>query len=331
MSAPDPRQFYINQEQVRSRYGGLSQTSQFMVQLGLYPSSSSIGVERHLTNSSVFDESNSTRTLNFLCSEATLPGSTFDVMELSGARQGIIERMPNRRVYTDFDLTFYVDSDYKTLRLFEEWMNYIDPITNNDGSYQGSSKGQTGYADNNSYYRFSYPNYYKRPILIHKFERNLLQKDSYNTSKNGAVKSGVVKKANEVPIVSYMFLEAFPLNVQAIPLSYEGTDITKVSVNFSYTRYMTTKNAGPGKTASDVAKDEVTKDFKNPYFDEVAGGNFIPFSTDFNLGLSETPTYNFNENPFNMEYQPAINDFSNLSGLDLGIDYSSYSFDNFST
>ena len=128
-----------------------------------------------------------------------------------------------------------------------------------------------------------------------------------------------------------MFLEAFPLNVQAIPLSYEGTDITKVSVNFSYTRYMTTKNAGPGKTASDVAKDEVTKDFKNPYFDEVAGGNFIPFSTDFNLGLSETPTYDFNENPFNMEYQPAINDFSNLSGLGLGIDYSSYSFDSFNT
>ena len=58
-------------------------------------------------------------------------------MELSGARQGVIERMPNRRVYTDFDLTFYIDSKYKTLRLFEEWMNYIDPLTNNDGAYAG--------------------------------------------------------------------------------------------------------------------------------------------------------------------------------------------------
>ena len=51
----------------RSMFGGLTQTSQFMVQLGLYGNFvSSVGVENHLRDADVFDERNGTRNLIFL-------------------------------------------------------------------------------------------------------------------------------------------------------------------------------------------------------------------------------------------------------------------------
>lgn len=245
MSAPDPRQFYTKIQDVQSRFGGLTQTSQFMVNLGLNSGSSIYGqVEGHLSNANVFDDRNGTSDFNFFCSDATLPGSAFDVMEVQGARQGLIERMPNRRVYTDFDLTFYVDSEYKILRLFEEWMNYIDPITNADGQYLGDPRGMTGFGDPNCFYRLRYPNSYKRPIVIHKFERGFLKDKSMNKF------SSDLKEKRKSNILSYIFLEAFPTNIQAIPFSYDGSTLTKVSVNFSYTRYLVTQNAGIGRGAS---------------------------------------------------------------------------------
>lgn len=308
MPGPHPSTFYRKINDVQEMFGGLTQTSQFMVQLGLYGNFvSSVGVENHLRDANVFDERNGTADYNFLCSEATLPGSTFDVMELSGARQGVIERMPTRRVYTDFDLTFYIDSRYKVLRLFEEWMNYIDPLINNDGAYAGDPQGQTGFGDRNCYYRFQYPNYYKRPIAIHKFERNLLKPRGMNR------RSGDVK--DKTAVLSYIFLDAFPLNVQAIPFSYQGTDITKVTINFSYTRYLVNRNSGIGKGASAVAKDAaVAGNFSGSFFDEVFVNNYIEsgeiwtnnilgesFSNDYSMkfdGIDNSAIWNIENTDF---------------------------------
>ena len=242
MSAPDPRQFYTRIQDVQQRFGGLTQTSQFMVQLGLAGGGFGDSVESHLLNSDVYDKLNGTSDHNFFCSDATLPGSTFDVMELQGARQGIIERIPNRRVYTDFDLTFYVDNQYKILRLFEEWMNYIDPIHSTTEVYTGSGKGMSGFGDNNCFYRLRYPNSYKRNIMVHKFERDIIRGKTMNRS------SGDIKDKKDVNILTYIFLESFPLNIQAIPFAYDGSTITKVTVNFAYTRYMVCKNSGIGKS-----------------------------------------------------------------------------------
>ena len=60
--------------------------------------------------------------------------------------------------------------------------------------------------------------------------------------------SGDIKDKKDVNILTYIFLESFPLNIQAIPFAYDGSTITKVSVNFAYTRYMVCKNSGIGKS-----------------------------------------------------------------------------------
>ena len=45
-------------------------------------------------------------------------------------------------------------------------------------------------------------------------------------------------------LLTYRFIDAFPTNITALPLSYEGSTITKTTINFSYTRYTTIKNTG---------------------------------------------------------------------------------------
>jgi len=167
-------------------FKALSLTSQFKVSLFLSIGNGSITNAKqgdrtllnHLDSCGLLKDNSDLDKYDFLCSEAVLPGSTFDMAEEYGSRQGIIERFPTRRIYSDFNLTFYVDADYSLIRLFEEWMNFIDPLYAKNGNqvleYQGSPTGQAGnyYLDSNDFYRFKYPNTYKKLIGITKFERN---------------------------------------------------------------------------------------------------------------------------------------------------------------
>ena len=232
--------YYAKMSQVSAIIGKLSQTSQFMVNLNL--AANSTGVNGHLASCGLLTNPKS---YDFLCSDVTLPGSSFDMSEESGSRQGVIERFATRRIYTDFDLTFYVDDNYNSLRLLEEWMNYIDPINSSAGAYQGSSGGQTGFNDSNNFYRMKYPNHYKRSISVVKFERNFLANPSVSNSD-----------FRSQPLLKYTFIDAFPMNIVAIPFSYESSTITKVTASFNYTRYIVEKTGFdvPKTTSSGTPK-----------------------------------------------------------------------------
>jgi hypothetical protein len=143
-------------------FGKLSLTSQFKVSLHLTDNDTELmgwlrtaGITDNLQVSKLFD---------FYCAETALPGATFDVTEEIGSYQGIIERFPTKRVYPDVTMTFYVDYDYKLIRLFEEWMNYINPLYTNSGEVQPSSKGQGNAKNTPDFFRLRYPSSYKRII-----------------------------------------------------------------------------------------------------------------------------------------------------------------------
>ena len=235
MATYSPELLYKKMNDVQETFGALSQTSQFMVSLNLARSSEPGTLQNWLTTCGLFKETSGTsETYDFMCSEATLPGSTYDMAENSGDRQGVLERFPIRRIFTDFDLTFYVDKEYNTIRIFEEWMNWIDPLNAGTNLYSGSESGQNeGFnQERNSFYRFRYPDSYKTNINIIKFERGFWKNPNKDNKED---------KLQEQPILNYTFIDAFPMNISAIPFSYEGTQITKLSVNFSYTRYTVSK------------------------------------------------------------------------------------------
>lgn len=216
-------------------FGNLSLTSQFKVALHL---STTQGGDSNLlawlASAGLTLDGPTNTYYDFFCSEAALPGSTFDVAEEVGSRQGVIERFPTKRIYPEFSMTFYVDNDYKIIRLFEEWMNYINPVYNATGRIATTQFGQGNAKDPENYFRFRYPDTYKRIISITKFERN------FQLSGNQTQ----VSKVGFPPHLTYRMIDAFPTNITAIPVTYEGSTITKSTVSFSYTRYVIEKNAG---------------------------------------------------------------------------------------
>jgi len=213
-------------------FGKLSLTSQFKVSLHLTDNDTEL--MGWLRNAGITDNLQISKLFDFYCAETSLPGATFDVTEEIGSRQGVIERFPTKRVYPDVTMTFYVDYDYKLIRLFEEWMNYINPVYTNSGIVGASSKGQGNAKNSPDFFRLRYPASYKRIISIVKFERD------FNTDKPNQP-GGVI---NDVPRITYRLIDAFPTNIAAMPVTYEGSTITKTIVTFSYSRYVIEKHKG---------------------------------------------------------------------------------------
>ena len=167
---------YLSIPNASPLFSKLAISSQFKVSLDLVRRSQigdNVGLLEHLTNCGLFEQGSSRQTYDFLCSSASLPGSNFNISEEMGSRQGMTERFAARRIYNEFDLTFYIDNDYNALRMLEEWMNFINPVYNEDnGRYDGAEGSQlNAYQERNTYSRFRYPDDYRRKISITKFER----------------------------------------------------------------------------------------------------------------------------------------------------------------
>ena len=137
------------------------------------------------------------------CSEASLPGSSVATMDITNDYHGVTEKHGYRRMYDDrADFQFYVDSDYKMIGYFESWIAYIT----------GDNERRLG---SNYTYRVQYPKDYRTNFLITKFERNL-----------------------EGKYLRYEFIDAFPSSINSMPISYDASQLLKVSVSLSYSRYV---------------------------------------------------------------------------------------------
>jgi len=215
-----------------------------------------------LQSCGIFRDNDKQRRFELLATEATLPGTSMSVVQEVGSRQGIRERFATQRQYTDISIGFYVTSDYTSLRLFQEWVNYMNPLfTGNDGQpFPTGSRG--GYPTSgalNGFHRFRYPNQYKRDIQITKFERDFGKFvkgeatdgnkpyvspyedfSTFDINDFGDSRPLPTMKDFEGPsrhVISYNFINAFPIAIQDIPLSYGNGQVLQVQVDFSYDRY----------------------------------------------------------------------------------------------
>lgn len=142
-----------------------------------------------------------------LCSSAVIPGSSLATANINGDFMGVQEKMAHTRIFTQMQLEFYVDSDYRMIKFLEHWMEFI---TNGSGLNQ---------ADRRYYYRMRYPSQYKcNETRIIKFDKDY---------------------RNEL---EYKFIGMFPINLSSTPISYGTSDILKVNVSFEYERYIAGKS-----------------------------------------------------------------------------------------
>jgi len=77
----------------------------------------------------------SAKSLKYRCETAQLPGRTFATTEQK--TYGPIEKYPYLNTYNDLDLTFIIDDDMNQKVFFDAWMNYINPLYNNNMRYKG--------------------------------------------------------------------------------------------------------------------------------------------------------------------------------------------------
>ena len=149
--------------------------------------------------------------LNLLCNETVLPGSSLATHSITSDFTGVTEKHAYRRNFDDrIDLTFMVNADnnaYLPIKFFEGWIKYIS-----------DEKTEQGYGvpDKQYSYRMKYPEEYYGGLAITKFERN---------HHSGG------------PELTYHFVNAFPISMTSMPVSYDTSQMLKCTVSFSYIRY----------------------------------------------------------------------------------------------
>ena len=147
-------------------------------------------------------------TAGLLCSNVSLPGSSNATADIDGHYMGVVEKMATARLFTEIQAEFLVDSDYKTVKFFEHWIEYM-------ASGSGEDQAGDGY-----YIRMMYPDEYKsNQTKIIKFDRD------YNAE------------------IEYTFYGLFPKALNDIGVSYDQTDALRLSVTFSIDRYICGKNS----------------------------------------------------------------------------------------
>ena len=176
--------------------------------------------------------------LSLSCCDATLPGSTFQTHDVM-AYAGVNEKFAYMRAYDDrSDFTFYVNEQYLQLKYFEGWSSYIA-----DEQYIENARG--GIRSKTYNYRMNFPEDYRGSIRISKFER------SY-----GGEKTGKNQKIGRT--LDYIFVDAYPLSIASIPVSYNSSELLKCTVSFTYSRYYIESKALGGITLPNASSNQGT-------------------------------------------------------------------------
>ena len=163
----------------------------------------------------VFDTGNpSTREMNVLCSQATLPGKQILTAE---RRHGMeFQKVAYGYAVDDVSMTFYMMNDYGVKKYFDSWADSIVDQENGEVAYKAD---------------------YAKTIKIHQ-----LRKPQFGFSANlGPLKANLGIGGGSVYTVELE--EAFPTTLGAIQLSNDLDGLVQFTVTLSYTKWRTV-NAG---------------------------------------------------------------------------------------
>ena len=163
--------------------------------------------------------------IDLSCCDASLPGSTLQMATLTDSYTGVTENYAYRRAYDNrADFSFYVDynpskTPYSVIEVFENWI-----------SYAAGEDNERGQENPNYFYRVNFPdNYIAQKLNIKKFEKDYSK------------------------YLEYTFINSFPQSIASMPVSYEGSQVLKCTVSFSYQMYVLNSKVGPGLPKPEVS------------------------------------------------------------------------------
>ena len=239
-----------------SKFGNIAQSSQYRVHWGWPPQVQSYLNSQRIPNV-LMNEG------GVLCKATSLPGSSLATHDVTTDFYGVTQKSAYRRQFDgSIDLTFYIDSDYGMLYMFEGWLEYIMQMKCDSGD--PNSKGVT--------YTASYPDSYRCLLFLHKFNKDHQGVPSSRRGVHGAATNVYGEPGN----IIYTFVEAFPQNISSTSVSYDPSQNLEFTVSFAYTRYITSRSVsrnGGSAGIPDTGRNQATKsspidnpsnpDFKN--------------------------------------------------------------------
>ena len=161
--------------------------------------------------------------VHMLCDEAQLPNVQTATGQLSGRFLGEqAVQYPHSRLFTDVGLGFLCDAKLIPLKFWTHWYNWMftgeeDPEYKVTENQLYKHKTVTP-AQSNRVNRLKYQDSYAAEVRIVKTEPNAI-------ASNG-----------RAPI-SYILENAYPYSIEAVPLSYGSSQLTRVNVNLYYSRH----------------------------------------------------------------------------------------------
>ena len=205
-----------------SKFGNIAQSSQYRVHWA-WP----VNVARHLNSQRIPNVLMNEGSV--LCKATTLPGSSLATHDVATDFYGVTQKSAYRRQFDgSIDLTFYIDSDYGMLYMFEGWLEYIMQMQCDSGD--PNSTGVT--------YTASYPDSYRCLLYLHKFNKDHQGVPSSRRGVHGAA----ANVYGEPGSITYTFVEAFPQNISSTSVSYDPSQNLEFTVSFAYTRYITSRS-----------------------------------------------------------------------------------------
>jgi len=169
--------------------------------------------------------------IKLLCDEAQLPNVSTATTSIKGRYLGEGDvNYATSRVFSTFQLGFILTADLMPLKFLQTWNDFIfseddiKPLRNN------SSEGlrTTDRLDKRRSVKLAYPDEYRCEVRIIKTEPG---PDSMD----------------ERAYIVYVMENCWPSEIDAVPLSYGSTQVTKVTAQFQYERHYIINNDLAGR------------------------------------------------------------------------------------
>ena len=153
------------------------------------------------------------------CDEAQLPNVGTMTGNLTGryTGQGSVA-YAHTPVYTEFQLGWMCDANMSPLKFLTGWHDFI---IGNDRKVGGSTLADMNSSArllNNRTYAIQYPDSYVCDVRITKLEQGKTEQS---------------RRAS----ISYLMERAFPISIDAVPLAYGNSQLTRVTATFQYARH----------------------------------------------------------------------------------------------
>jgi len=236
--------------EITSIFGNLATTAQYQVVFG----GLSFSLLNYLAIRGI-DTRFIADTAGLLCSSGFIPTASYATSEIAGNCTGIVENIAHTKIYTPIELTFYVDAQYKLIKFFEHWSEFI---ASGNGNVDPTSPGY--------FHRMQYPGDYKcDSTKIFKFNKDYKHEIEYN------------------------FYGLFPKALSSPEIKYEDSQILTLTVQFAYERYLA------GKTNSLNIKNNISNNIDGtitPQSNSFQQTIPPPQTSDFSADTSNTLKFN---------------------------------------